>query len=240
MELTCTGCQHRLRVGDEAIGKRIRCPQCSEIQYIPVEHRPPQQAATGPTPQTSTASPTPTGPQTRAGSFGGTTFETWRMKDARGNEYGPVSRMELDQWVAEGRVTAACEVMRSNSGRWIWASEVYPVLRPSAPAPSYPANGRATNGRATNGRAGTYPSNSYAGTSYVPSYSAVSDKSKIVAGLLGLFLGFLGVHRFYLGYPLIGFLMLITCGMFGVWSFIDSLLILLGTVPDSEGRPLAD
>lgn len=220
MELTCTGCQNRLRVGDEAIGKRIRCPKCNEIQYIPVEHRPPQQAATG------AASQTPTGQQARAGSFGGTTVETWRMKDVRGNEYGPVSRRELDQWVAEGRVTAACEVMSSNSGRWIWASDVYPVLRPSAPAPSYSANGRATN--------------SYAGTSYAPSYSAVSDKSKIVAGLLGLFLGPLGVHRFYLGYPLIGFLMLITCGMFGVWSFIDSLLILLGTVPDAEGRPLAD
>jgi TM2 domain-containing membrane protein YozV len=67
-----------------------------------------------------------------------------------------------------------------------------------------------------------------------------SDKSKIVAGVLGLFLGCFGIQRFYLGYPFIGILMLCTGGGCGVWSFIDSILILVGSVPDADGRPLRD
>ena len=234
MELTCTGCHNRLRVGDDAIGKRVRCPQCNEIQYIPVEHRPPQPAG-GPISSLAGA--------TR---MGGAVVETWRMKDVRGNEYGPVPRSELDQWVAEGRVTATCEVMSSASGRWIWASDVYPVLRQGTPSETYAPTSYPTNGRS----ATTYPATTYPASRYPTAYPSngygpnrvpgQSDKSKVVAGLLGLFLGPLGVHRFYLGYPLIGFLMLITLGVCGVWSFIDSLLILLGTVPDGDGRPLAD
>ncbi|MFE2998851.1 NINE protein [Nocardia sp. NPDC059246] len=67
-----------------------------------------------------------------------------------------------------------------------------------------------------------------------------SDKSKLTAGLLQIFIGHFGVGRFYLGYTTIGVLQLITCGGCGVWSLIDGILMLTGKVPDLQGRPLRD
>ncbi len=72
----------------------------------------------------------------------------------------------------------------------------------------------------------------------------LSDKSKITAGLLQLFLGGFGVGRFYLGYTNIGILQIVvtvfTCGLGGLWPLIDSIMILTGQVPDAQGRPLRD
>ncbi|AYF78202.1 TM2 domain-containing protein [Nocardia yunnanensis] len=68
----------------------------------------------------------------------------------------------------------------------------------------------------------------------------LSDKSKLTAGLLSLFLGHFGIGRFYLGYTTIGVLQLITCGGCGVWALIDGIMILTGKVPDLQGRPLRD
>ncbi|MBF6213212.1 TM2 domain-containing protein [Nocardia puris] len=67
-----------------------------------------------------------------------------------------------------------------------------------------------------------------------------SDKQKIIAGILQLLIGTLGIGRFYLGYTTIGILQIITCGGFGIWSLIDAILILMGKVPDANGRPLRD
>lgn len=54
-------------------------------------------------------------------------------------------------------------------------------------------------------------------------------KSKGVAYLLLFFLGWLGIHRFYLGKYLSGFIYLCTFGLFGVGVFID-LFTLSGKV----------
>jgi len=68
----------------------------------------------------------------------------------------------------------------------------------------------------------------------------LSTRSKVTAGLLGLFLGPLGIHRFYLGYAGLGLAMLFTLGGCGIWSLTDAILIFLGKVPDAEGNPLRD
>lgn len=211
MELTCTGCRNRLRVGDDAVGKRVRCPQCRQIQYVP-------QPATD-SREPAAAGQVGRGPDGWPGQRGGPVVggeSRWRVRDARGDEYGPVDRRELDQWVMEGRLTDRCDVMDTATGRWLPADEVYPALR----------NGGSRQLRGTSGQP--------------LRVGEVSDKSKTIAGLLGLFFGFLGIHRFYLGYPLTGLAMLCTAGLCGVWSLIDAILILLGAVPDSQGRPLAD
>ena len=70
-------------------------------------------------------------------------------------------------------------------------------------------------------------------------------KSKLVAGLLGLFLGGLGAHRFYLGYVGIGIVQiivtLITFGLGGLWGSIEGILILTGSMnKDAKGQPLRD
>ena len=63
-------------------------------------------------------------------------------------------------------------------------------------------------------------------------------KSRLAALLLCFFLGWLGVHRFYVGKVGTGLLMLCTLGFFGIWTTIDCILIACGIFRDIEGRPL--
>jgi TM2 domain-containing membrane protein YozV len=79
-------------------------------------------------------------------------------------------------------------------------------------------------------------------------YSGVANppKSKIVAGILGILLGGLGIHRFYLGYIGIGIaqivVTIVTFGFGAIWGFIEGILILVGSgiTTDAQGRPLSD
>lgn len=73
-----------------------------------------------------------------------------------------------------------------------------------------------------------------------PNGEPYSDKQKIVAGLLQLFLGGFGAGRWYLGDTGIALGQLFTCGGLGVWALIDAIMILTGNVRDKYGRPLRD
>ena len=68
----------------------------------------------------------------------------------------------------------------------------------------------------------------------------LSDKSKIAAGVLQLFLGNLGIGRFYTGHVGIGVAQLLTCGGCGIWSLIDGIIILVNGGTDAQGRKLRD
>lgn len=65
--------------------------------------------------------------------------------------------------------------------------------------------------------------------------TAGGQKSQLVALLLAIFLGYLGVHRFYLGYPGIGILQLLTGGGCGIWWVIDTVLIAVGSLGPKDG-----
>lgn len=82
-----------------------------------------------------------------------------------------------------------------------------------------------------------------------PMYGVKSGKSKVAAGLLGIFLGAFGVHNFYLGYTgkAVAQLLitLLTCGVgsvvSGIWGFIEGIMILTGSInTDADGRLLND
>ncbi|WP_309074445.1 TM2 domain-containing protein [Paenarthrobacter sp.] len=82
-------------------------------------------------------------------------------------------------------------------------------------------------------------------------YGYPQPKSKIAAGLFGIFLGGLGIHRFYLGYTTIGVIQLVltvvlgifTFGLVGLWGLIEGIMILAGAEyfrRDAKGVPLRD
>lgn len=64
---------------------------------------------------------------------------------------------------------------------------------------------------------------------------AVSPKSKIAAALLAFFLGYLGIHRFYVGKVGTGILYLLTAGLFGIGVLVDFIVILCGNFQDKSG-----
>ena len=63
-------------------------------------------------------------------------------------------------------------------------------------------------------------------------------RSWVVTLLLALFVGPIGVHRFYTGHIVSGVFQLFTFGGLGIWWLIDVIRILLGSFKDAEGRPL--
>lgn len=76
----------------------------------------------------------------------------------------------------------------------------------------------------------------------------VSQKSKVAAGLFGIFFGSFGVHNFYLGYngKAIAQLLitLLSCGTLSfisaLWGLIEGILILTGEIKDVNGNELRD
>ena len=76
-------------------------------------------------------------------------------------------------------------------------------------------------------------------------------KSKLVAGLLGIFVGGLGIHNFYLGYTnrgvtqlllaTVGYLIIIGPFIASVWGLIEGIQILTGSIDtDANGNKLTD
>tara|TARA_Y100001970_G_C13595402_1_gene537559 strand:- start:201 stop:458 length:258 start_codon:yes stop_codon:yes gene_type:complete len=75
------------------------------------------------------------------------------------------------------------------------------------------------------------------------------QKSKVVAGILGILLGAFGVHNFYLGYTGKGIaqvlITVLSLGLLspisGLWGLIEGILILVGNINvDGKGIPLSD
>lgn len=81
------------------------------------------------------------------------------------------------------------------------------------------------------------------------SLNGSGGKSKLIAVLLCIFLGTLGIHRFYVGDNTKGFVILaltlggvLTCGITAIisciWVIVDLILIILDEITDENGFPL--
>jgi len=56
--------------------------------------------------------------------------------------------------------------------------------------------------------------------------------------LLCVFLGSLGIHRFYTKHTVIGIVQLLTLGGCGIWTLIDLIMIATGSFKDADGNTL--
>ena len=65
-----------------------------------------------------------------------------------------------------------------------------------------------------------------------------TGKDWLVALLFSIFLGGIGIDRFYLGYVGLGVLKIITFSGFGIWWLIDVILIACNKLKDAEGNEL--
>ncbi len=97
---------------------------------------------------------------------------------------------------------------------------------------------------AAHGRAGAAmaPPPAYGYGPHAP--AGYSWRNRWVAGALGVLLGALGVHRFYLGFKGIGFAQIVvsilTLGVVGsIWGFIEGILCFCGAMRDVDGLPLS-
>ena len=63
-----------------------------------------------------------------------------------------------------------------------------------------------------------------------------SPKSRLVALLLCIFVGYLGIHRFYVGKTGTGILWLFTGGLCGIGQLIDLIMIIMGSFTDVNGN----
>jgi TM2 domain-containing membrane protein YozV len=183
-------------------------------------------------------------------------------------QLGPLTLEQVEELISVGVVTPETYVWKDGLPNWVRASEAVelaPLLRssvrevtPPPPPPDWnsgdvpPVSSAAPPGQtftklgysvqdapASGPVAVGYDMGGFAHpTAYA---TPVSDRSRVLAGVLQMLIP--GVGRMYLGYAAIGVLQLLLamCVVGYIWSFIDGVMMLIGTVKmDGYGRKLSD
>lgn len=197
-----------------------------------------------------------------------------------GNRYGPADVDTLVQWTREGRIVSSTVLVERGTERQVSApsitainAELHRQDGSVAPKVAIERDGVPADEAPTMTHPGRRPAGAPAAVA-IPTavgaapphrapptlpygerrYDRVGSHSKLVAGLLGIFLGGLGVHRFYLGYTGVGLVMLLLsifggigsfacmpgagCGIIGLWGFIEGIVCLAGGMKDADGLEL--
>ena len=137
-----------------------------------------------------------------------------------GQQYGPVSADQVRRWLAENRLNARSQVQAEGSTDWKPLGSVPEFAADIKPPPAF-----------------TPPALSPVA---VLGYSDPRASNKIAAGVCGILIGSLGVHKFILGYTGAGLIMLLvtvlTCGFGGIVMHLIGLIegIIYLTKSDEE------
>jgi len=138
----------------------------------------------------------------------------YKIIGSDGQQYGPVSAEQLRSWLGQNRVNAQTLIQPEGATEWKAVStfpEFAGDLRPTPPLTAPP-----------------------------PVNLPARSSNKIAAGVCGILLGSLGVHKFILGYTGTGIIMLLvtllTCGMGGLVMHVIGLIegIIYLTKSDEE------
>lgn len=191
----------------------------------------------------------------------GTESATWYYVGSFG-QLGPLTLGQLEELVDGGVVERETYVWNAGMASWLPAAQIpqlavalgrrLPYMEPP-PTPTGPPRASATvptygvpPSFAAPPRAATVPSplnltNAYA--AYASPYGMVSDRSRVVAGILNILIP--GVGRLYLGYSALGVIQLaaflLSCFILWPWAIVDGILMLTGHVKiDGYGRILKD
>lgn len=106
IDSTCHSCGKHLRVADEHAGQQAQCPSCQAVYTVP--------------PRSVGMALTLAAP--------GECPDSWQMKTPEGLVYGPVTKLDLDHWCRQGRITPRCQILQERRETWMWATELYPEL----------------------------------------------------------------------------------------------------------------
>jgi len=138
----------------------------------------------------------------------------YKIVGVDGRQYGPVGADEIRRWLAENRVNAQTLVQAEGAAEWkpLGAIPEFTSAANPVPPPIMPPS-TAVTARASN---------------------------KIPAGVCGILLGSLGIHKFILGYTGAGLIMLLvtilSCGLLSPVTHIIGLIegIIYLCKPDEE------
>jgi TM2 domain-containing membrane protein YozV len=145
----------------------------------------------------------------------------YKIIGADGREYGPITAEQLRQWISEGRANGWTKVQTEGTTEWKTLAD-FPEFHGSVGVSD-----------------GTPPPLSVPAPVPDATQPAGPNK-KIAAGICGILLGCLGIHKFILGYTGAGLTMLLitvlTCGVAspitGLIGFIEGIIYL--TKSDEE------
>lgn len=149
----CRECGAKVRTSAEQVGKLAKCPKCSVRFRVPAADQleadgriPAEAIVTADDPVKKSP-----GAEAKSNPLDGA---LWSMRTPQGETYGPISKAELDNWVAQNRVGPQFE-LRQGEGPWLNAGSIYPQL--AAPASRSPTPGPSGFGQPTAGPSGGFP-----------------------------------------------------------------------------------
>jgi hypothetical protein len=106
LQISCPHCFQSLILPYTEAGLKVNCPNCHAPITLTAAHVAPKQERKRPQPPS----------------------DLWFLKAEEGSDYGPVDKKTLDQWFAEGRISADCQVLHVGDEQWHWASDLFPEL----------------------------------------------------------------------------------------------------------------